>query len=101
MVEKLFNEGDVIQLKPKEELKKIINEYWHNDDKDNEDYLNGIIEACKGKTIIIDKIRYYEMFNGVKTYIITSNIDTIYALYQEFFVSGSDYIDNDIPDLFG
>lgn len=100
MAEKMFSSGDVVRMKPIEEVKQIVQKYWPN--SNNKDYIKGLLKYSN-KIVTVANIIDIQLFdNNLKTYyIVPETYNNSWTLLQDYFELCPIKINNNIPDLFG
>ena len=99
MTKKMFSPGDVVRMKPIEEVIQIVQKYWPN--SNNKDYITGLLKYSN-KTVTIANIPNIVFSDNLKTYyIVPETYDNGWILLQDYFELCSTKINNNIPDLFG
>lgn len=99
MTEKMFSPGDVVRMKPIEEVIQIVQNYWPN--SKNKDYVTGLLKYSN-KTVTIANIYNIHFSDNLRTYyIVPETYDNGWTLLQDYFELCPRKINNNIPDLFG
>lgn len=100
MAEKMFSPGDVVRMKPIEEVKQIVQKYWPN--SNNKDYIKGLLKYSNKIVTVVNIIDIQLLSNNLKTYyIVPETYNNSWTLLQDYFELYSIKINNNIPDLFG
>ena len=100
MAEKMFSPGDVVRMKPIEEVKQIVQKYWPN--SNNKDYIKGLLKYSNKIVTVVNIIDIQLLSNNLKTYyIVPETYNNSWTLLQDYFELCSIKINNNIPDLFG
>lgn len=100
LIDKLFHAGDIVRMKSKEEVIKIIKQYLRNA---SDAYIYDVTELCD-KIYTVDQM-YDESYCDLNTYSIIleePEAQTGWKLLQDYFEPYiKPEIDDMIPDLFG
>jgi len=99
-MEKMFSQGDIVRMKPIEEVIQIVQKYWPNN-SNNKVYINGLLEYSN-KTVTVANISNIHFSDNLRTYyIVPETYDNGWTLLQDYFEPCLTKINNNIPDLFG
>ena len=100
LIDKLFHAGDIVRMKSKEEVTKLIKQYLGNA---NDEYIYEVTELCD-KIYTVDQI-HDESYCNLNTYsVMLEEPETQigWKLLQDYFEPYiKPEIDDMIPDLFG